>query len=274
MLEKWYACAKHREQSMVNESSQNESSLKENEQNKSTLAVSDVTVEYSGGKLAVNNVSFNLNSGENTALIGANGAGKTSLMLALVGVLPVKTGEIRIVDSVVDSVKGVTVLSKQTLRDVRARVGLVFQNPDDQLFMPSIFEDIAFGPRSFGCSEDETNVRVNEVLDQLGISHLRDSSPLKLSGGEKRLCAIAAVLATKPEVLLFDEPTAFLDPRARRNLAALFENLPQGKLIATHDLAFAEATCTRVLLLQEGRLIADGGQELFTDTQTLEAAGL
>jgi len=255
MWEKWYACATHREQSMVNDS---------------VLAVSDVTVEYSGGKLAVSNVSFNLNSGENTALIGANGAGKTSLMLALVGVLPVKTGEIRIVDSVKDD----TVLSKQTLREVRARVGLVFQNPDDQLFMPSIFEDIAFGPRSFGCSEDETNVRVNEVLDQLGISHLRDSSPLKLSGGEKRLCAIAAVLATKPEVLLFDEPTAFLDPRARRNLAALFENLPQGKLIATHDLAFAGATCTRVLLLQEGRLIADGGQELLADTQTLEAAGL
>ena len=255
---------------MVNESSQNESALNKSMVNESTLAVSDLTVEYSDGKLAVNNVSFNLNIGENTALIGANGAGKTSLMLALVGVLPVKTGVIRIVDSVKDD----TVLSKQTLREVRARVGLVFQNPDDQLFMPSIFEDIAFGPRSFGCSEDETNVRVNEVLDQLGISHLRDSSPLKLSGGEKRLCAIAAVLATKPETLLFDEPTAFLDPRARRNLAALFENLPQGKLIATHDLAFAGATCTRVLLLQEGRLIADGGQELFTDTQTLEAAGL
>jgi len=229
------------------------------------LTVSNVTVEYSDGKVAVNDISFLLDSGENVALIGANGAGKTSLMLALVGVLPVKTGEIRIGD-----IK----LNKQTLREARAHVGLVFQNPDDQLFMPSISEDVAFGPRSFGCSEGETIMRVEKVLYQLGISHLSNSSTLKLSGGEKRLCAIAAVLVTQPETLLFDEPTAFLDPRARRNLAALFNNLPQGKLIATHDLAFAGATCSRVLILQEGSLVADGGKKLLSDEKTLEAAGL
>jgi len=160
------------------------------------------------------------------------------------------------------------------LREVRSRIGLVFQNPDDQLFMPSIFEDIAFGPRGFGCGETETTARVGAALSRLGIEHLSERSPLKLSGGEKRLAAIATVLAMNPEFLLFDEPTAYLDPRARRNLATILSDLPQGKLIATHDLAFAAQTCSRVLLLEKGRLVADGGSELLRDITTLEAAGL
>ena len=229
------------------------------------LAVKDLIVEYLGGIVAVDGAVFTLCPGENAALIGANGAGKTSLLLSIVGILPVRSGEIRVGD---------TILCKRTLSEVRSRVGMVFQNPDDQLFTSSIFEDIAFGPRSFGCDEAETTKRVENVLRQLGIEHLRDRSPLKLSGGEKRLCAIAAVLATEPDYLLFDEPTAFLDPRARRNLAATLADLPQGKLIATHDLAFAEAVCSRVLLLHKGRLIADESIELLSDTAALESAGL
>ena len=232
------------------------------------LTVENLTVKYtndSAASAAVEQVGFTLRPGESAALIGANGAGKTTLLLALVGVVPAITGEIKI---------GPDVLSKKTLRGFRSRIGLVFQNPDDQLFMPSIYEDVAFGPRSFGCSEAETEARVEGALRALGIAHLRGRSPLKLSGGEKRLCAIATALAMEPEYLLLDEPTAFLDPRARRGLAATLSTLKQGKLIATHDLPFAESACGRVLALRGGRLIADGGPALLRDAAALEAAGL
>jgi cobalt/nickel transport system ATP-binding protein len=229
------------------------------------LSVTDLTLEYADGTRAIDALSFSIGAGENVALAGANGAGKTSLLLALVGVLQIKSGEIRVRE---------TVLNKKNLREVRSRVGLVFQNPDDQLFMSSIFEDVAFGPRSFGCSEAETTRRVGAALSSLGIGHLAERSPLKLSGGEKRLAAIATVLTMDPEFLLFDEPTAFLDPRARRNLTAVLSDFPQGKLIATHDLPFAKETCSRALLLQNGKLFADGGIDLLRDGATLEAAGL
>jgi len=229
------------------------------------LKITDLTIEYTDGTVGVDGVSFEVASGENVCVIGANGAGKTSLLLALVGVLPPKTGEIRM---------GEKILNKENLRAIRSGTGLVFQNPDDQLFTPSIFEDVAFGPRSYGCDEEETTRRAEAALSALGISHLAERSPLKLSGGEKRLAAIATVLSMNPDFLLFDEPTAFLDPRARRNLASILGRLPQGKLIATHDLAFAEMICSRVLLLQGGKLVADQGVALLSDTFTLESAGL
>ena len=229
------------------------------------LTVTDLTVEYTDGTRAIDAVRFSIDAGENVALIGANGAGKTSLLLALVGVLPPKSGFIHV---------GETILDKKTLLEVRSRIGMVFQSPDDQLFMPSVFEDAAFGPRSFGCDEAETTLRVNAALSRLGIAHLAERSPLKLSGGEKRLAAIATVITMNPEFLLFDEPTAFLDPRARRNMVDIIADLLQGKLIATHDLAFAEKTCSRVLLLQNGKLTVDGGMELLRDSSTLIAAGL
>ena len=262
------------------------------------VTVKDLTIEYADGTRAVENTGFSLEAGENVALIGANGAGKTSLLLSLVGVLLPKFGEIRIDEAVFntgdfglpgDSFKqalknaantaahSLTIsqrTDKETLRAVRSRVGLVFQNPDDQLFMPTIYEDAAFGPRSFGCDEIETSERVHTALSRLGIAHLAQRSPLKLSGGEKRLAAIAAVLAMEPEYLLFDEPTAFLDPRAKRNLASILSDLPQGKLIATHDLAFAGGICSRVILLQNGKLAEDGGREILSDKTKLEAAGL
>jgi len=229
------------------------------------LKLKELTVEYQDGTRAINEMTFSIDTGENVALIGANGAGKTSLILALVGILQAKRGTVQIC--------GISV-EKKSLRDIRSRIGLVFQNPDDQLFMPTIHEDVAFGPRSYGCCEGEVERRVNGALSSLGIVHLADRSPLKLSGGEKRLAAIATVLAMDPDFLLFDEPTAFLDPRARRNLTSVLLGLPQGKLIATHDLPFAKEVCTRVLLIQGGKLMADGARELLTDTDTLEAAGL
>ena len=229
------------------------------------LSVKNLTVEYTDGTRAVDSVSFSLEAGENVGLIGANGAGKTSLLLALVGVLQAKRGEIYIEGALIE---------KKNMREARSRIGLVFQNPDDQLFMTSIFEDIAFGPRNYGHDEAETNGRVGAALARLGIEHLEKRSPLKLSGGEKRLAAIATVLAMDPDFLLFDEPTAYLDPRARRNLASILKDLPQGKLIATHDLAFVDEICPRVLLLQNGRLISDGSGSLLHDAQKLESAGL
>ncbi|MCL1810338.1 MAG: energy-coupling factor ABC transporter ATP-binding protein [Clostridiales bacterium] len=229
------------------------------------LKVVDLTVEYTDGTRAVESVSFSVEAGENVAMIGANGAGKTSLLLSLVGVLMPAAGEIHL---------GEAVLNKKNLREIRSRIGLVFQNPDDQLFMPSIFEDVAFGPRSFGSCEAETAERVNQALRSLEIGHLAARSPLKLSGGEKRLAAIATVLAMNPDFLLFDEPAAFLDPRARRSLIDVLSKLPQGKLIATHDLALAETLCSRVLLLQKGKLAADGGTELLRNAAALEAAGI
>ena len=229
------------------------------------LNVSGLSVEYSGGAKAIDSVSFAIAAGESVALIGANGAGKTTLLLALVGVLAASSGSVE--------ASGLQ-LSKKNLREIRSRIGMVFQNPDDQLFMPSIFEDVAFGLRSYGFSEAEVGKRIDETLGLLGIAHLADRSPLKLSGGEKRLAAIATVLAMGPGLIMFDEPTAFLDPRARRGLAAAISGMPQGKLIATHDLGFAGTACSRVLLLQGGRLVADEGTSLLANTAMLESAGL
>ena len=229
------------------------------------LTVTDLVVEYSDGTRALDAVSFSIKTGQNVALIGANGAGKTSLLLTLVGVLQAKSGVVQV---------GETVLKKATLRDIRSRIGVVFQNPDDQLFMTSIFEDVAFGPRSFGYNEEEVKKRVGDALSRLEIEHLAKRSPLKLSGGEKRLAAIATVLAMRPDFLLFDEPTAYLDPRARRKLKSILSELPQGKLIATHNLDFAEELCSRALLLQSGKLIADGGRDLLRDVAQLEKVGL
>jgi cobalt/nickel transport system ATP-binding protein len=229
------------------------------------IDVNGLTVKYPDGTEAVRAVSFRVAAGENVALVGANGAGKTTLFLALMGLLECAGGESR--------VGGVT-LEKENLHALRRAAGMVFQNPDDQLFMPSIREDVAFGPRNFGFAEEETEARVAETLALLGISHLRDRSPLKLSGGEKRMAAIAAVLAPLPRVVLYDEPTAFLDPRSCRMLLQTLRGLPHAKLVATHNLRFAAELCGRVILLKEGRVFADGGIDLLYDNKLMDDCGL
>jgi cobalt/nickel transport system ATP-binding protein len=230
------------------------------------IALRNVSARYPDGTAALENISFDAAAGENVALVGANGAGKTSLLLAMVGILPVSSGTITI-----DGVE----LGPKTLEELRRRTGLVFQNPDDQLFMPSIYEDLAFGPRNMALAEDEVSRRVDEALAALGITRLRDRSSLKLSGGEKRLTAIATVLTMRPAVMLFDEPTAFLDPRSRRSLITVLQSLPHTKLIATHDLAFAAEICGRALVLKDGALCAQGPTaELFQDGELMEKCGL
>lgn len=227
------------------------------------VELQDWTVTYPDGTVAVDHLNLRIGQGEHLALIGANGAGKSSLILSMVGVLP---GKGRVT---VDGVE----LGPKTLNAIRTKVGVVFQNPDDQLFLPTIYDDIAFGPRNLGLDEESVRHRVEDRLELLHISHLRNRTALKLSGGEKRMAAMATVLAMKPSVMVLDEPTAFLDPKARRNLIRVLQSLPHTMLIATHDLTFAAEVCPRCVLMKQGKLFADGSSRaLLYDTETMEQA--
>jgi len=229
------------------------------------IKLRDLTVVYPDNTKAVDNVSFTLSDGESIALIGENGAGKSSLLLAIVGILDAASGTIE---------AGGIQLTKKTVTEIRRQIGLVFQNPDDQLFMPLIYDDIAFGCRNFGLPEDEIQKRVDEILGRLNISRLRGRSSLKLSAGEKRMAAIAAVLAMNPSALMFDEPTAFLDPKAKRALVEALNKMRQPRIIATHDMEFAADVCSRVIVLKNGRIAADGTLSLLNDKNFLQDCGL
>ena len=192
--------------------------------------------------------------------------GKTTLLLTIVGVLPIASGTITVDDIPIE---------KRTLNEIRRRTGLVLQNPDDQLFMPMVYDDITFGPTNYGLDKEAVKKRADDALDVLSITHLKDRSSLKLSSGEKRLAAIATVLAMEPSALLFDEPTAFLDPRARRNLIRVLSGLNHAKLIATHDLAFAKTVCTRTIILNKGSVYADGEpHKLFYNDVLMDACSM
>lgn len=227
------------------------------------IAMQDWTVTYPDGTIAVDHLNLKIQPGEHLAIIGANGAGKSSLILSMVGVIP-GSGQIH-----VDRVE----LNKKNLTEIRKKVGVVFQNPDDQLFLPTIYDDVAFGPRNLGMDEESVRYRVEDRLELLHISHLRNKSALKLSGGEKRMAAMATVLAMKPDVMVFDEPTAFLDPKSRRNLICVLQKLPHTMLIATHDLTFVAEVCPRCILLKEGKLFADGqAEDLLYNKELMESA--
>ena len=227
------------------------------------IAMQDWTVTYPDGTIAVDHLNLKIQPGEHLAIIGANGAGKSSLILSMVGVIP-GSGQIH-----VDGVE----LNKKNLTEIRKKVGVVFQNPDDQLFLPTIYYDVAFGPRNLGMDEESVRYRVEDRLELLHISHLRNKSALKLSGGEKRMAAMATVLAMKPDVMVFDEPTAFLDPKSRRNLICVLQKLPHTMLIATHDLTFVAEVCPRCILLKEGKLFADGqAEDLLYNKELMESA--
>ena len=229
------------------------------------LTINNVTVEYPDGTTAINNLSLNVKSGEKLALIGANGAGKSTLMLAIEGILD-STGEIKIDDLVVDS---------KNIVKVRQQVGMLFQNPDDQLFMATIYDDIAFGPRNAGLDEESVKYRVEDRLKLLNIEHLKDKTALKLSGGEKRMAALATVLAMKPSVMLLDEPTAFLDPKARRNLINVLNSLPHTMLIATHDLTFAKEVCREAVVIKDGNFFAKGNcDEILYNQELMDEGGI
>jgi len=232
------------------------------------LSVTDLSVKYNASDevYALREVGFSIQAGEHVALIGANGAGKSTLLLALCGILAAVSGRVTVED---------TVLEKKTLRELRQKAGMVFQNPDDQLFMPTLYEDVAFGLRNYGFAEDKIESKMDNVLEWLGISHLKNRMSHKLSGGEKRLAALAGVLVMEPSVLLMDEPSSFLDPRARRRLIEVLNRLPQTMLIATHDLDMALDLCHRVIVLKEGHVWADApAKSALRDASLLEECGL
>ncbi len=216
---------------------------------------------YPDGTVALRDISFTVSQGESVAIIGANGAGKSTLLLHLNGVLATTGGEVRI--------NGVQ-LAKGTLPYVRRSVGMVFQEPDDQLFMPTVHDDVAFGPLNLGLTGRELERRVQESLHRVGIAHLRGKAPYNLSGGEKKRAAIATVLAMAPEILVMDEPTSGLDPHARRQLVGLLREFPHTRIFTSHDLDMVLELCPRTIVLHEGVVAADGPTEgIFRDDDLL-----
>jgi cobalt/nickel transport system ATP-binding protein len=223
---------------------------------------------YADGRVALDGVSFSIESGGCVALVGPNGAGKTTLFLRLCGVLAGRLGEA--------VVCGLDPAEPAHRRKLPEAIGIVFQNPDDQLFSPTVLDDVAFGPLNLGMAVDEARARALEALAAVGLPpEAGERVPFQLSGGDKRRAALAGVLAMRPQVLLLDEPSAFLDPRGRRELIALIRSLPGTKLIATHDLDLVLDLCPRVLVLDGGKLVADGpAAELLAHPEIIENHGL
>ena len=222
----------------------------------------DVAFSYDRQRTVVQDLSFSIGKGEAVGLIGANGAGKSTIMKLLLGLL---TGQGRI------TVDGLEV-NKMNLSAVRQKIGFVLQDSDNQMFMPTVYEDMIFGPRNYGLSREETEKRVDAVLKSLGIEKLKHCYNHKISGGEKRMAAIATILAMEPEAILMDEPSTALDPVNRRTVINTIKTLPQTKLIASHDLDMILDTCQRVILLSGGKIVADGPvEEILYNQKLLEA---
>jgi cobalt transport protein ATP-binding subunit len=221
---------------------------------------------FPDGTIALRGVTLAVNEGERVAVLGANGAGKTTLLLHLNGILTGVNGAVRILGQVV---------SKASLKEVRRQVGIVFQNPDDQLFCPTVYDDVAFGPQNLGLAPAEVAQRVRESLRMVGMEGAEKRSAFHMSCGEKKRVAIATVLAMDSRILAFDEPTSNLDPRARRELAELLLRFGHTQLIATHDLEFARRLCERAVVLSHGSVVADGDtQAILGDSDLLLAHGL
>jgi cobalt/nickel transport system ATP-binding protein len=221
---------------------------------------------YPDGTTALSGVDLRVAAGEVLGIVGANGAGKSTLLQHLVGLLQPAAGEVR--------VDGVAV-TPDTLAHVRRRVGFVFQDSDDQLFMPTVLDDVAFGPLNAGLPGAEARARAASALADVGAAHLAARTPYRLSGGEKRLAALAGVLAMAPGALVLDEPSAGLDPIARRRLIALLGSLRLTRIVATHDLDLVLDLCPRVLVLHAGRVHADGAaRAIFGDAALLARCGL
>ena len=230
------------------------------------LRFDDVHYRYPNGYEALCGVSFCITHGEKVALVGANGAGKSTLLLHTNGLLIPSQGEV---------VMGGIKLTCRTLPLVRQSVGLVFQDSDNQLFMPTVEEDVAFGPSNMRLEPEEIRRRVTEALDAVGALHLRGASPFRLSGGQKKRVAIATVLSMEPSVLVMDEPTSNLDPRARRQIIDLIRRFGHTTLIATHDMEMVLDLCDRTIVMKQGRIVADGStRHVFGDLALLEECGL
>lgn len=216
---------------------------------------------YPGGNQVLKGITFKITHGESVAVVGPNGAGKSTLLLHLNGYLSASDGEVRIGDYSI---------TKDTLKTVRKTVGMVFQDPDDQLFMPTVFDEVAFGPLNLGIPAEEVEKKSADALETVGALHLKNRPPYKLSCGEKKVVSIASVLSMSPDILVMDEPSSDLDPKSRRTLITLLKQFRHTKIIATHDLDMAIDLCERTIIIHEGQVSADGlTTELLHDKDLL-----
>ena len=227
------------------------------------LEISELTFSYPDGRQVLNNVNLQINKGERVALLGPNGAGKTTLVMHLNGILISDQGIVKVAGIKVD---------KENLFEVRKRVGLVFQDPDDQLFMTTVRDDVAFGPSNIGIQGEELNEVVDYALDQVKMKEFADRPPHHLSFGQRRRVAVATVLAMKPDILVLDEPSSNLDPASRRELAEILLNLDVTIFMVTHDLPYALEICPRAAILNNGKIVADGNtRDLLGDEELMES---
>lgn len=232
----------------------------------SLVEISNLSFSYDKDAQVLSDITISAENGESIAIVGANGVGKSTLLRIMVGLESGYDGSIKI---------GGIDVEKKNLPEVRKNIGYVFQDAEAQLFMPSVYDDVAFAPRNYNYSEEEVSTRVEDALSKIGISHLRDKATYKLSGGEKKLVSIATILSTQPDIILMDEPSIALDPKNRRNLINVLSSLPQCKILATHDLDMALDTCERTIILKDGKIKKDGKtEELLTDKALLEECSL
>ncbi len=230
------------------------------------LKIKDLSFTYEDGNKVLDGLNLTAHDGESIGIVGANGIGKSTLMKLLVGLYLNFEGELEVAGHPVN---------KKNLSHIREHVGYVFQDSDSQLFLSTVEEDVAFGPQNYGLSDEEVKRRVDEALEKVHITHLRGKHNYKLSGGEKKLAAIATILSMEPDIIIMDEPSIALDPRNRRNLIGILNEIQALKIITSHDLDFIMDTCTRALLLDEGRIIADGSvKDILTNKELLEEHGL
>ncbi len=240
------------------------------------LHVEKLSYRYPNGQAALTDISFQMQPGERVGLVGPNGAGKTTLLLHLNGLLPgydieMPSGTARPYPICASGLP----VTQNNFSAIRKQVGFLFQDPDDQLFCPTVREDVAFGPLNLGLSQEEVRRRVKEQLAAVGLADIETRNTMQLSYGERKRVCLAGVLACDPSILALDEPTSNLDPRARRGFMQLLTNCPAAQIIASHDLEMILDLCTRVLVLDQGRLQADGDPEnLFANQRLMELHGL
>lgn len=235
--------------------------------NASVIQVNDLGFSYPNGPAVLRHIDLSVSAGERVGLLGANGAGKSTLLMCLAGVLPIPVGRI--------NVDGLDPAVATDRRQLPARLGVLFQNPEDQLIHATVADDVAFGPLNLGVAKNEIPSRINSALDKVGLAGFEDKSPHRLSWGQKRRAALAGVLAMQPSIILLDEPTSDLDVRGRQELAELLNQMPTTLVIATHDLELVRVVCGRAVVLNAGQIVRDGPTvDLLKDRQLLVEFGL
>lgn len=231
-----------------------------------SIEIKDLYYKYPDGYEALKGIDLTLCKGESLGIVGSNGAGKSTLLLQLTGINRPSSGKIEI-----NSLE----VNKNNLAQIRKDIGFVFQNPEDQLFTTSIYEDVAFGPKNYKLSKQEVDKRVTESLEKVGILELKNRAPYRLSGGQKNLAAIATAISMEPSILIMDEPTSALDPKARRKLINLLNSFDYTKIIASHDLDMILDTCERTIVLKNGQIVANGNtQDILLDKNLMEECDL